>query len=173
MNRFLKAPAAKALYCLISIGSLNACHLHLSPDSPTSITLERVFAPTIFYDCNGDFVSQETLEVSPPQRWVAIESDEPGEVVSGSVSNREIPHSNSPMIFFPDYDEISFIVSISDTVLGLQVKPGLNTLDYELVHESFVEEEHETGVLELDISYIETYESDLRYRHPTAEECAP
>ena len=75
------------------------------------------------------------------------------------------------MISFSSERYISLLVHYSNTFVGLQVAQGINELNYSLEHESFLNEENETGTITLDISYKEVHETEVRHYHPASETC--
>jgi len=172
MNQKFFTPGGNGYLYLFFICLLNGCGLMLRPDGINKIDLERVFAPVRTYDCDGDLISEEIREVSAPSKWVRIysEKDYPS-IVSAEVSNSRLPDQGAPMISFSSKRYISLLVHYSNTFVGLQVAQGINELNYSLEHESFLNEENETGTITLDISYKEVHETEDRHYHPASETC--
>lgn len=158
--------------CCLLLSSLAACDRILSENETNKIELVRVFAPIRSYDCEGRLISEQNQEVNAPSKWVRIYSkkDNP-RILTADVTNRRLPTSNTAMISYSSDSYISFMVHYSDTLIGLQVKDGMNTIDYKINHDSYTGTDSESGQMDLDISYREVYESRIRHYHPSPTSC--
>ena len=160
-----------ALLCL----GLGGCGLEMRKDGEVNdVTLTRIFAPVDRYNCAGQLISSETEEVGEPSEWVRIEADDTSiEVHEAEVNNLSLNRTGGGMLSY-GRSSVSFPIHMSNVLLAYQVKDGLNEFEYKFYSDEATEsprESYETGIILINVTYEQKWETEKREIRPTVEEC--